>query len=109
MPRKPREAAPTRTGIMKLYFHAFACAAACLASAGALARPSTWTVSSTNTEIVQSTAVRFSDLDLTSPEGQRRLDARLRAAAIDVCRAPRSDGSAVSGLSPSCYKAAIAD
>lgn len=91
---------------MKLVL-ASACAAACLLNIAASANPRPTTVSSDADKLVRSTPVRFTDLDLASPADRTRLDHRLRAAAMDVCRIPRSDGSVARPSSAECYGRAL--
>lgn len=56
----------------------------------------------------QSRAVTTADLDLSTPEGQARLDGRIRAAARDVCQIDMSRVSLQQEIAKrSCYQAAL--
>jgi len=56
-----------------------------------------------------SETVAYDDLDLTTPEGAHRLNARVRFAAMRVCRELAEMYPYATPESPSCYRAAVSD
>lgn len=60
-------------------------------------------------EVVKTTRVSVAGLDLATPEGQRMLDSRVRAAAREVCDIGEvSTGSRIKSVSARiCYRKAL--
>lgn len=58
-------------------------------------------------ETAPTAKVSYSDLDLSSPEGQRHLKARLRTAAGTVCGVQGSSSSMISTGQRNCMKQAL--
>lgn len=68
------------------------------------------TVAMAQPALAGSHTVKFSDLDLSSPEGQARLDARIAAAARKVCMASQPDVTMADvQAGRRCFNAAVAD